>query len=63
MTNVIKAQMKKGKYISKHLNVGAVDVRSRDMSAKEKEAFKKSAKKHAKTVILEITPPHWHLQF
>jgi hypothetical protein len=63
MTQIIEAQIKKGKFISKHLKSGAVDVRSKDMSVKEKEEFKKAAKSVATSVILETTPPHWHLQF
>ncbi len=63
MTTAIEAQIKKGKYISKHLKAGAVDIRSKDMTPTEKEEFKKAAKAVAKTVILETTPPHWHLQF
>lgn len=63
MATVIESQIKKGKYISKHLKAGGVDIRSKDMSAKEKEEFKKAAKGVATTVILETTPPHWHLQF
>lgn len=63
MTTVIKGQIAKKKYISKHLRAGAVDIRSKDMSATEKEAFRKAAKGVATKVILESTPPHWHLQF
>jgi hypothetical protein len=60
---VIDEQIKNGIYISKHLKKGAVDVRSRDMSNDEKEKFKKAAKGTATAVILETTPPHFHLQF
>lgn len=56
-------QIKKGKYISKHLKKGAVDVRSRDMTELDKTHFKKAVAGIAKTVILETTPPHFHLQF
>ena len=63
MTKEIESQIEKGIYISKHLKKGAVDVRSRDMSAREKEAFKEAAKGVADIVILETTPPHFHLQF
>ena len=59
----IDEQIKKGKYISKHLKKGAVDVRSRDMSATDKANFKKAAAGIALTVILETVPPHFHLQF
>jgi len=64
MTKVIEAQIKKGKYISKHLRAGAVDIRSWDMSSTEKGAFRKACKGITKSdPILETTPPHWHLQF
>jgi hypothetical protein len=63
MTSTIEAQIKKGKYISKHLKAGAVDVRSKDMSNSEKAEFKKAAAATALSVILETTPPHFHLQF
>ncbi len=59
----IDEQIKKGKYISKHLRKGAVDVRSRDMTEADKTNFKKAAAGVATTVILETTPPHFHLQF
>lgn len=59
----IDEQIKKGKYISKHLKKGAVDVRSRDMTESDKTNFKKAAAGIATTVILESTPPHFHLQF
>lgn len=63
MATVISAQVKKKKFISKHLRAAAVDIRSRDMSLVEKTVFERIAKKHATTVILEKIPPHWHLQF
>ena len=63
MAKVIEGQVKKGKYLSKHLRAGAIDVRSRDMSSKEKEYFRQAMKGVAKSFILEKKPPHWHLQF
>ncbi len=63
MAKVIEGQIKKSIYISKHLKKGAIDVRSRDMSSAEKDSFKKAAKAIAVVVILEVTPPHFHLQF
>lgn len=59
----IDGQIEKGLYISMHLKKGAIDVRSRDMSNAQKEHFKAAAKDVAVTVILETTPPHFHLQF
>lgn len=57
--------MKKGKYISKHMKKGAVDVRVKGMSETDKTNFKKAAAGIALTIILETTPPHFHfhLQF
>ena len=63
MKAVIDGQIKKRVYISKHLKSGAVDIRSKDMTFKEKDEFKKAAKGTAVSVILETTPPHFHLQF
>lgn len=63
MTKVIVGQIDRGSYISKHLKKGAVDIRSRDMSVRDKENFKTAAKATAKSIILETTPPHFHLQF
>ena len=60
---IIDGQIKNGTYISKHLKKGAVDIRSRDMSSGEKSKFKQAAKGIAIKVILETTPPHFHLQF
>lgn len=60
---VIADQITKKVYISKHLKSGAVDVRSTDMTKTDKAAFKKAANVTATTVILETTPPHWHVQF
>ena len=62
MKEEIDKQIGKGVYLSKHLKKGAVDVRSRDMTSSEKEAFKKAAKDVADSVILETIPPHFHLQ-
>lgn len=59
---VIDKQISRNVYISKHLKKGAVDIRSRDMSASEKTNFKKSAKGIASIIILETVPPHFHLQ-
>lgn len=63
MTAVINQQIADGAYISKHLRAGAVDIRSRDMSATEKTAFRESvAEVGGMSVILETKPPHFHLQ-
>ena len=61
MKSVIDNQISKMIYISKHLKTGAVDVRSKDMTTAEKSHFKSAATGIAIKVILETTPPHFHL--
>lgn len=58
----IRAQMKRGIYISAHLKAGAADVRSTTMTPSDKRAFAEIAKDHGLAVMLEATPPHFHLQ-
>lgn len=58
----IRAQMKRGIYISAHLKAGAADVRSTTMSPSEKRAFAEIARDVGWSVIIEATPPHFHLQ-
>jgi hypothetical protein len=60
---VIKDQMARGIYISAHLRDGAVDVRSRSMSASERQAFAKAVAEVGGVSLLEESkPPHYHLQ-
>ena len=63
MEEAIKKQVGKKIYISKHLIKGAADVRSRTMDNDQKKKFAEVAGKHAKSVKLETSPPHFHLQF
>jgi len=64
MTSVIQKQVDSGTYISRHLRAGGVDVRTKDMSAAEKSAFREAvAGMKGVTVIEEKKPPHFHLQF
>ena len=63
MKKTLDKQIAKGVYISKHLKKGAVDIRSKDMTATEKKHFQTAARGVAIKVILETTPPHFHLQF
>jgi len=58
----IRAQMKRGIYISAHLKAGAADVRSSTMSPAEKRIFAEAAKDVGLAIMLEATPPHFHLQ-
>lgn len=63
MRYVIEEQMFRGVFISKHLTNLAVDVRSRIMSADQREMFMTVARRHVDVIILEKIPPHFHLQF
>ena len=56
----IEAQIARGRYISLHLLGRGVDIRSRDMTAKEQEIFQEAASLYAK-VLRE--GDHWHLEF
>ncbi|WP_437505970.1 hypothetical protein [Sorangium sp. So ce1099] len=63
MEAVIQDQIDRGIYVSAHLRRGAVDVRNRTMSSKERRAFLESAAEvEGVLVIEETTPPHYHLQ-
>lgn len=58
----IRAQIKRGIFISAHLKAGAADVRSSTMSEAEKRVFVEIARDAGLAVMLEATPPHFHLQ-
>ncbi len=63
MYNVLQAQIARGVYISAHLRAGAVDIRSRDMSAADRKAFLSATSEVGGIRLLEEnTPPHFHLQ-
>lgn len=59
---VIQNQMdSQGVFISRHLRNRGADIRSRDMTPKERSAFNQAAKKHGVEVLKE--GDHLHLQF
>lgn len=63
LANMIRAQMKRGIYISAHLKAGAADVRSTTMTPSDKRAFIEAARDVGGfDIMLESTPPHFHLQ-
>lgn len=64
MTRVLMGQIARGLYISRHLYSGAVDVRSRDMSSRERRTFRTvAARQRGVRVLEEGRPPHFHLEF
>ncbi len=62
MASVIEDQVSQGIFLSNHLRNGAVDLRSRDLSAwKKKELRAAAATVPGVRVLEETTPPHFHL--
>jgi hypothetical protein len=65
MTDVIQQQVdsRPPTYVSAHLREGGVDIRLRDMTAAQRQAFRDSVTATGEfTVHQEGNPPHWHLQ-
>ncbi|MEC7518404.1 MAG: hypothetical protein VYE22_00995 [Myxococcota bacterium] len=63
IARVIRRQVRRGCYISRHLRASAVDVRSRDMSRRERRIFEQVVRGFAGVSVLEEgRPPHFHLQ-
>lgn len=63
MAHVIESQVERGCYISRHLRASAADVRSRDMSRRERSIFEQVVRATDDVSLLdEGVPPHFHLQ-
>ena len=63
MARVIEAQMRRGCFISRHLHASAADVRSRDMTRRQRSTFEQVVAGIPEVSLLaEGTPPHFHLQ-
>lgn len=63
MRKKIEEQVAKGTYVSNHLKSRALDIRSKDMSPAQKEAFEKAAAQAGIKPCEEGDPPHYHLEF
>ncbi|HEY0867629.1 MAG TPA: hypothetical protein VGE01_09625 [Fimbriimonas sp.] len=62
MAQVIEQQVDQGVYLSNHLKEGAVDIRTRDLSYREKLAILQTVKQiPGMRALDESTPPHIHL--
>lgn len=64
LKDVIDAQVARGVYVSKHLQSGAVDVRSRDMSDDLVQALKQAVKQEPGVKLMDERngpEPHFHL--
>jgi hypothetical protein len=59
----IKAQMRRGVFISAHLRAGAADVRSTTMTGADRRHFVDAAREvGGVSILVETIPPHFHLQ-
>lgn len=64
LREVIEAQIARGIYVSKHLRSGAIDVRSRGMSAAEERALRAAVAEEPEASLLDErggAEPHFHL--
>src|SRR5207248_5956683 len=64
MTAVIDTQVAAGVYVSRHLDNGAVDVRTRDLEPAAKDVLRDLVNESAsiRVGLEETRPPHYHLQ-
>src|SRR5690606_21888510 len=63
MARVIEGQIARGCFISRHLRSSAADVRSRDMTRRQRRIFEQVVARERRVSMLEEgTPPHFHLQ-
>lgn len=63
MARVIRSQMGRGCFISRHLTANAVDVRSYDLSRRDQQVFRDVVRAVGGVELLqEGVPPHFHLQ-
>ncbi len=64
MRDVILQQIARGVYVSKHLQSGAADVRSRDMSVEQEAAFRAAVSAEPGVTLIDerqSAEPHLHL--
>jgi hypothetical protein len=63
IAGTIRAQMKRGIFVSAHLRAGAADVRSTTMDGADRRAFVEATTQVGGiSVMHEASPPHFHLQ-
>lgn len=63
MARVIRQQMQRGCFVSRHLRASAADVRSRNLSHRERRIFREVVRSVGGVSLLEEgRPPHFHLQ-
>ncbi len=63
MAEVIRGQMQRGCFVSRHLSAGAIDIRSRTMNRSQRRIFANIVGAMPDVELLpEGAPPHFHLQ-
>lgn len=63
IARVIRGQVRRGRFISRHLHASAVDIRSRNMNRRQRRIFREIVREAGDIELLEEgRPPHWHLQ-
>lgn len=64
MARVMRAQLARGEHLSLHLKAGAVDVRSYNLTRRQKRIFRRLVRKEPEVVLIkeERHPPHFHLE-
>ena len=64
MARVLQAQLDRGEHLSLHLRAGAVDVRSRNLTRRQKRIFRRLVRKDREIEFVkeERYPPHFHLE-
>jgi len=64
MARVMRAQVKRGEYLSLHMRDGAVDIRSYNLGRRNKRVFRRLVRKVPTIVLIkeERYPPHFHLE-
>ena len=65
MRQVIDKQVCGGVFVSQHLRAGAVDIRTRTLTRRQRRILRKLARAWRKRVYLKVErrPPHFHLEF
>lgn len=64
MTKVIRSQVERDEYVSRHLEFGAADVRSRGLSDKDVAALRAAVRAEPGVKLTDerdTSAPHWHL--
>lgn len=62
MAAVLRHYMAQGRYLSRHMRGDALDLRTRNWTAAQRDAVAAAARSLGARVVIESTPPHMHLE-